>query len=115
MAAIQAYERELVWPLIEGLARIPGLKVWGITDPARAEWRAPTVSFTLQGHSPAEVAARLGEEAIFVWDGNYYALTLMEELGLEEHGGMVRVGLAHYNTAGEVQRLVEAVGRIAGA
>lgn len=115
MAAIRAYERELVWPLIEGLQAIPGLKVWGITDPARAAWRAPTVSFTLEGHTPREVAEKLGAEGIFVWDGNYYALTLMEELGLEATGGMVRVGLAHYNTAAEVERLVEAVRRVRDA
>ncbi|HOG46458.1 MAG TPA: cysteine desulfurase-like protein [Anaerolineae bacterium] len=112
MAAIRAYERALVWPMIAGLQAIPGLKVWGIIDPARAAWRAPTVSFTLQGQHPAEIARRLGDEGIFVWDGNYYALTLMEELGLEAHGGMVRVGLAHYNTAEEVQRLVAAVRRV---
>ncbi len=109
LAAIRAYERELVWPMIEGLQAIPGLKIWGITGPARAAWRAPTVSFTLEGHTPLEIAQRLGDEGIFVWDGNYYALTLMEALGLEAQGGMVRVGIAHYNTAEEVERLLEAM------
>ncbi len=112
MAAIQAYERELGWRLIRGLQSIPGLRIWGITDPALADWRVPTVSFTMDRLAPQEVARRLGEEGIFVWDGNFYALGLTRRLGLEEKGGLVRVGLVHYNTAEEVDRFLEAVERL---
>jgi len=62
----------------------------------------PTTSFTLEGLAPHEIARRLDEANIFVWDGNFYALAVTERLGLEEHGGMVRVGLVHYNTEEEV-------------
>jgi selenocysteine lyase/cysteine desulfurase len=53
--------------------------------------------------------AKLAERGIFCWDGNYYALTLMERLGLEEHGGALRIGMAHYNTAEEIDRLLAAL------
>jgi len=107
MAAIQDYEQMLCAHLIRGLQQIKGLKIWGITDPARLDRRVPTVSFTLQGHSPREVAEYLGQRGIYVWDGNYYALAVMERLGLQATGGMVRVGLAHYNTTEEIDRLVK--------
>lgn len=112
LAAIQSYERQLVWPLISGLQRVPGLRIYGITDPARAAERAPTVSFTMEGRTPQEIARRLGEESIFVWDGNFYALAVTERLGLETQGGLLRVGLVHYNTAAEVTRFLEAVSRL---
>jgi selenocysteine lyase/cysteine desulfurase len=92
MAAIRAYERPLAERLIAGLMEIPGVTVYGITDPTRFGQRAPTVAFTLEGYSPRQVAERLGGEGIFVWDGNYYALAVTERLGVEESGGMVRVG-----------------------
>jgi cysteine desulfurase family protein (TIGR01976 family) len=71
------------------------------------------VAFTLEGYTPRQVAERLGGEGIFVWDGNYYALAVTERLGVEESGGMVRVGIAHYNTLKEVDRLLAAVGELA--
>ncbi len=107
LAAIRAHERDLVARLIDGLIQIPGLRVYGITDPDAFDQRVPTVSFTIQGISPREIATRLGQEGIFVWDGNYYALAVTQRLGVEESGGMVRVGLAHYNTAEEIDRLIE--------
>jgi cysteine desulfurase family protein (TIGR01976 family) len=112
MAAIQAYEEKLIWRMIDGLRDLPGLRIWGITDPALAAQRAPTVSFTLEGFTPLEVAQHLGDESIFVWDGNFYALAVTERLGLEESGGLVRVGLAHYNTAQEVDRFLESMERL---
>jgi cysteine desulfurase family protein (TIGR01976 family) len=111
LAAIKAYERELLARLLRGLREIPGVRIYGITDSARFAYRTPTVAFTLEGQSPREIAERLGRENIYVWDGNYYALALMERLGLEEHGGAVRVGLAHYNTAAEVDRFLEVLRR----
>jgi cysteine desulfurase family protein (TIGR01976 family) len=106
LAAIQSYERELGWPLIDGLQEMPGLRIWGITNRAMAEWRVPTVSFTMEGLTADEIARRLAQAGIFCWAGNFYALAVTERLGLEEKGGLLRVGLAHYNTAEEVERLL---------
>jgi len=83
--------------------------VWGITDLDRLDRRVPTVSFTLQGKSPRAVAEYLAANGIYVWDGNYYALAIMERLDLQKSGGMVRVGAAHYNTVEEIDQLIEAV------
>jgi cysteine desulfurase family protein (TIGR01976 family) len=106
MSAIQAYERVLFERMMDDLKRIPGLKIWGIADPARFDRRTPTVAFTLEGFSPRHVAEYLGQRGICVWDGHFYARALIERLGLDESGGVVRVGLAHYNTMEEVDRLV---------
>ncbi|HNP86489.1 MAG TPA: cysteine desulfurase-like protein [Kouleothrix sp.] len=106
MAAIRSYERDLAERLIIGLLAIPGLTFYGIREPERFGQRTPTVSIRLASCTPHELAARLGEQGIFVWDGNYYALSLTERLGVEESGGMVRIGLAHYNTAEEIDRLL---------
>ncbi len=113
MEAVREYEMGLQAALIEGLQGIPGLKVWGITDPRDFDWRVPTVAFTVANLHPREIAKRLAEKQIFTWDGNYYALAIMEHLGLQPKGGMLRVGPVHYNTIEEVQRLVEAVAEIA--
>ncbi|MCC7362321.1 MAG: cysteine desulfurase-like protein [Anaerolineales bacterium] len=110
MTALADYERGLGGYLLEGLQTIPGVKVWGITDQSRLERRVPTVSFTLAGWHPRRVAEALAAEGIYVWDGNYYALAIMDRLDLQRQGGMVRVGLAHYNTRAEVERLVAVVG-----
>jgi cysteine desulfurase family protein (TIGR01976 family) len=106
LAAIRAYERELCQKLVAGLEAIPGLRIYGITDPHRFHQRVPTTSFTLEGLTPRQIARRLNEANIFVWDGNFYALAVTERLGLEEHGGMVRIGPVHYNTAEEVDFLL---------
>jgi len=106
LTAIYAYEQELCQRLVAGLQEIPGLRIYGITDPARFDQRVPTVSFTLEGLTPNEVARRLDTANIFVWDGNFYALAVTERLGLEDSGGLVRVGLAHYSTAEEVDMLI---------
>ncbi len=112
MSAIRAYEMELSRQLIEALSDIAGLRIWGITDSVALDRRVPTVSFTLEGFSPRQVAEALGKEGIYVWDGNYYALAVTERLGLESSGGMVRIGLAHYNTLEEIGRLGEALHRM---
>jgi cysteine desulfurase family protein (TIGR01976 family) len=106
MAAIEAYEIELNQALLKGFNTIPGLHVWGITDLDCMNQRVPTFSFTLKGWPPRAVAEALDKKNIYVWDGNYYALAVMERLELEEQGGMVRVGAVHYNTGDEVARLV---------
>ena len=109
MVAIHEYERGLVGPLIDGLSSIGGLRIRGITDPERHAERVPTVAFTLAGHHPRAVAEHLGARGISTWDGDYYAYELIRRLGLDDSGGMVRVGLVHYNTMAEVERLVDAV------
>ena len=106
MGRIATYEQRLVARLLEGLGVNPRIKVWGITDPARFSERAPTVSFTHADHSPRQLAERFGEEGIFTWHGNFYALPLTQRLGLEP-AGLLRVGLVHYNTADEVDRLLQ--------
>lgn len=107
IAAIKEYERGIFTRLMVGLRDIPGIHIYGITDLNRFAYRTPTVAFTIDGKTPREIAEYLGRNHIYVWDGNYYALALMEKLGLEGHGGAVRVGLAHYNTAEEVERLLQ--------
>lgn len=103
------YERALITQLIEGLLSIPGVKIYGITDPARFGERCSTLSFRLGEHNPTEIATFLGERGIFTWDGNFYALNLSERLGVEQKGGVLRVGLVHYNTSEEVDRLLAAL------
>ena len=100
------YERTLLTKLVAGLQAIPGVKIFGITDPPRFDERCATLSFRLGDHHPTEIAKFLGDRAIFTWDGNFYALNFTERMGVEEKGGVLRVGLVHYNTADEVDRLL---------
>lgn len=109
MSAIRAYEYDLSQALLDILEETPGVKVYGPTDRKRLAERVPTVSFTLKGLHPRQVAEALDKENIYVWDGNYYALAVTERLGLEDSGGMVRVGPVHYNTLGELARFNEAL------
>jgi len=112
-SAIQQHERGLVEMLIGGLLALPGLKFYGISDVAKLDRRCPTVAVRIAGHTPLDLATRLGERGIFTWDGNYYALNLTERLDVEKDGGFLRIGLAHYNTAAEVQRLLQGLREIA--
>jgi len=114
LQSIRQHEQSLSRTLVEALQPLPGVRIHGITDPAAMHQRVPTVSFTVPGLHPRRIAAALGEQGIQVWDGNYYALAVTERLGLESQGGMVRVGLVHYNTEDEIQRLVDALGPILG-
>jgi selenocysteine lyase/cysteine desulfurase len=113
MKLIQDYERGLVAHLIDGLRGIKGIRIYGITEPDRFDRRVPTVAFRVDGFSPRRIAESLGERGIFVWDGNYYALAVTQRLDVEDKGGMVRVGLVHYNTIDEVDRLVDELHRLA--
>jgi selenocysteine lyase/cysteine desulfurase len=113
MTATRAYEFELSRALIEAIEAIPGTHIHGLTDRKRLDERVPTVSFTFEGRHPREIAEALGQAGFYVWDGNYYALAVTERLGVETHGGMVRVGAAHYNTLNEVTRFGEALKKIA--
>ncbi len=111
--ATRHHEMVLLSRLVEGLFAIPGLRFFGICDPERFQERCSTVSLRLANHSPAQIAAFLGERGIFTWDGNYYALNLTERLGVEASGGLLRIGLVHYNTAEEVDRLLAGLREIA--
>ena len=104
-----AYETGLIWQLIDGLKAIPGCRIYGITDPKRSGERCSTLSLRLGNHHPTAIAKFLGDRGIFTWDGNYYALNLSERLGVESRGGLLRIGLLHYNTAEEVERLLAAL------
>jgi cysteine desulfurase family protein (TIGR01976 family) len=111
--AIHHYEHGLMERLIAGLKKIPGLKLYGITDPARFAERCPTLALRVKNQTAAQtplaLATKLGGRGFFTWDGNYYALNLTERLDVEKTGGFLRIGLVHYNTVEEVDRLLAAL------
>jgi cysteine desulfurase family protein (TIGR01976 family) len=107
--ATVSYETRLISRMIEGLQAIPSVRIYGITDPKQFEQRCSTLSLRIGNHHPTAIATFLGERGIFTWDGNYYALNLSERLGVESQGGMLRIGLVHYNTMDEVDRLLAAL------
>ena len=111
--AIQMHERELFEKLARGLLSIPGLKLYGISDPKRFDQRCPTVAVRIEKHTPRELSTQLGERGFFTWDGNYYAVGVTERLDVEKDGGFLRIGLAHYNTDEEIERLLSALREIA--
>ena len=113
MSALKAYEFELSRALIETIQSVKGTRIYGLTDMKRLDERVSTVAFTLEGKHPHDVADQLGNAGFYVWDGHYYALAVVERLGLLDSGGMVRVGAAHYNTLDEVARFGEALKKIA--
>ncbi len=111
--AIHQYEHGLMERLIAGLLQIPKVKIYGITDPARFAERCPTIALRVidqnADQTPLALATKLGERGFFTWDGNYYALNLTEQLDVEKSGGFLRIGLVHYNTVEEVDRLLAAL------
>jgi cysteine desulfurase family protein (TIGR01976 family) len=107
--AIHAHERDLSLRFLEGLARIPRVRLWGIADPTRVDERTPTFAIRVGDQHPAETAEKLGQRGIFVWDGHYYAITIMERLGLLDSGGAVRVGFCHYHGTQDVDRVLDAL------
>jgi cysteine desulfurase family protein (TIGR01976 family) len=108
---IEAHEAALSAQFLEGLPE--GIELYGISDPARVAERTPTFCFDVPGLEPPEAAARLGERAIYVWDGHYYALEPFKALGLWDRGA-VRAGFLHYTTEAEVDRTLEALAELAG-
>ncbi|HVZ19276.1 MAG TPA: cysteine desulfurase-like protein [Terriglobales bacterium] len=105
-ANIHRYERNLTEKLISGLLAIPDVTVYGIRDPRKFDQRVGTVSIRMKNHGPHEIATRLGEKGLFTWDGNFYALDLTERLRIEDQGGLLRIGVLHYNTEEEIDRLL---------
>ena len=114
MQRIKEYEMSLSMQFLHGATRVPGLRVYGVTDIERLAERTPTFAVSLAGHTPAGVAAYLGQKGIFVWDGHYYAIAVMERLGLLDKGGLVRIGFVHYNTPQEVDQVLAALRDLAG-
>jgi cysteine desulfurase family protein (TIGR01976 family) len=112
-ARIRAYEEDLSAHALRRLSAIPGLTVYGISDPAAVARRTATFCVTLEGHAPRALAEALGAESIASWDGNYYALSIMQRLGLEGHGGGLRIGFLHYTTLDEVDRALDVLERLA--
>lgn len=111
-AQIQAHEAELAWQLIEGLASIPGAEVRGIVDNNRAPERVPTVIFRLASHTPDEIAQYLAQQHVYVWSGDYYAVETMQALGHDTDGGMVRIGIAHYNTKEDIAQTLQHINNL---
>jgi len=108
MNQIQRYETQLVQQLIAGLQMTKGIEIFGIVDESRKSERAPTVAFRINTLKSIDAAQRLGDQGIFVWHGNYYALPLTTALGTEPDG-MVRIGCMHYNTQEEIDRTIDAI------
>src|ERR1700730_15286578 len=112
--AIHEHERKMMEKMIAGLLAIPRLTLYGISDPQQFDNRCATFVVRIEGHTPLELATKLGESGFFTWDGNYYALNLTEQLGVERLGGFLRIGLVHYNTMEEVEGLLGALREIVG-
>jgi selenocysteine lyase/cysteine desulfurase len=107
--AIEEYERQLAERLLDGLRSRQRFRVWGITQRERLYERVPTVSITAAERTPLQIAEHLAKREIYTWNGNMYALELTERLGLEERGGILRLGLVHYNTREEIDTLLQAL------
>lgn len=109
---VEAYERILIEKLIDGLQFVPGVRIYGITN--RFDWdkRVATVSIRKEGTTPHQLAQALAAQNIFAWDGNFYALAISERLGVEASGGLLRIGLAHYNTLEEIDRCLRVLERM---
>ena len=116
MDSIKEYEATLSQRFLAQLFdRVPGVTLYGLHDPADVSRRTPTFALTLANRTPREVAERLGQLGIFVGDGHYYAIAVVDRLGLAEKGGVVRLGFAHYNTPEEVDRVLDALHGLAQA
>ena len=107
MDRIRRHERALAARLIDGLQQIPGIKLYGITAPDELERRVPTVSLTWPPHRPETLARWLASHQVFATNGDHYATELMAKLRLADDGGTLRIGIAHYNTASEVDLVLE--------
>lgn len=107
-----AYENPLTQQLIDGLSDIAGLTIHGITDPKRIDERVPTVSFTVEGIVPETIVRQMNAENIFLWSGHNYAWEIVHQLGIPAEQGVVRIGIAHYNTAAEIDETLESVHRV---
>jgi len=115
LGSVMAYERMLSSYLLTSLSFVKGCTLYGLTSPTDVLHRVPTVALNIAGKTPRQLATALGDQGICAWDGNYYALELMEALGLENTGGALRLGLAHYNTTEEIDRCIAVLNEVARA
>ena len=113
-AAATEYENRLTIKLIEGLIEIKGLRIHGITDNARIDDRVPTVSFTHAHFSPIEIVKTLAQNNICAWSGHNYAYEVVKQLGIDEEQGVLRLGIAQYNTESEIDRTLQVLTDLAG-
>ena len=113
MLAIDSYEEPLADRLRNELKQITGVKIYGVQEGME---RTTTVSFTMEGKTAGEISAALAKEGIYTWDGDFYAITLVNDVfGLENRGGLLRIGFAPYNTMQDVERTIEVVKKLADA
>jgi cysteine desulfurase family protein (TIGR01976 family) len=110
--AIAGHERELSLRFLAGLAVLPHVRLYGIAEPSRVGERTPTYAIRVGDRHPLETSKLLGDRGILTWDGHYYAITIMERLGLMEGGGAVRIGFCHYHSAEEVDRVLAELDRL---
>ena len=110
MLAFDAYEAPLAERIRLTLRELPGVRVYG---PAEGEPRTPTVAFTMDKYAPEFVTKILGDKGINAWHGDFYAIEVIEALGLTDKGGLIRVGLAPYCTESDIDRLLATVADIA--
>jgi cysteine desulfurase family protein (TIGR01976 family) len=108
-AAIRSHEESLAGRFLAGLAEMPRITLHGSSDASRPGDRVSTFAIAVDGLSPSTVASHLGRRGIYVWDGHYYAVSAMRHLGVLDDGGLVRIGFVHYNTPGEVDRVLTAL------
>jgi cysteine desulfurase family protein (TIGR01976 family) len=111
--AIGVHERALATRFLEGVGRIPGVRLIGIADPDRVDERTPTFAIRVEGQHPQETSTELARRGIFTWDGHYYAIEVFDRLGLLDSGGAVRIGFCHYHTLDEVDRVLGALEELA--
>ena len=107
--AIGAHERDLAQRFLQGIAELPNVRLWGIADPGRVDERTPTFAVRVGDQDPLKTATELARRGIYVWDGHYYAITVMERLGLLDTGGAVRIGFCHYHSVEDVDRVLNAL------
>ncbi len=114
MHVIQEYEQMISRAMLTGLLSLADVRLYGPSDVENLEGRVPTFSFTVKGWTPRKVAQRMDEAGINVWNGNFYALAVTQHLGLEQAGGLVRVGPVHYNTLEEVDQFFTVMHELCG-
>jgi cysteine desulfurase family protein (TIGR01976 family) len=107
--AIGTHERGLSERFLRGVNDLPNVRLWGVADVDRLDERTPTFAVRVDDQDPLKTATELARRGIYVWDGHYYAITVMERLGLLDSGGAVRIGFCHYHSADDVDRVLDAL------
>jgi selenocysteine lyase/cysteine desulfurase len=111
-ASVTEHETSLGTRFLDAMSRTPAIRVYGV--PEMGPDRCATFALSVAGRGAAEVADALGRQGIYVWSGSYYAVNVMDRLGVADQGGLVRVGFVHYNTTAEVDRVAGALHGLAG-